>query len=96
MGAIAIPLTIKGCVGEIGLQADKYRDGRTNDFSAFGVDFSDWATVQCVVKNKKISIRVNDALAFEGDYQNGIGNVVGTRISFMGTGEVKMFEVKKI
>ena len=95
-GVIIIPLSIKGCVGELFLMAGEPRDGRSNDLSAFGVDFSDWVTVQCRVKDKKISIHVNGALAFEGVYQAGIGNVVGTRISFMGTGEVKMFEVKKI
>jgi hypothetical protein len=96
MGAIAIPLTIKGCVGEIGLQADKYFDGKTNDLSAFGVDFSDWATVQCVVENKRIFIRVNDALSFEGDYQNGIGGIVGARIMFLGNGAVKEFALRRI
>jgi hypothetical protein len=96
MGAIVIPLSIKGCVGELGLVAGEYRDGKTNDLSAFGVDFSDWVTVQCRVQNQKIYIRVNEGLAYEGDYKNGIGQVVGTRISFMGTGAVRSFEIKKI
>lgn len=95
-GAIVIPLSIKGCVGELFLQTDESHDGKTNDLSAFGVDFSDWVTVQCRVQDKKISIRINDILAFEGDYQKGIGQVVGTRISFMGTGVVKDFALRKI
>ncbi|MCW5910420.1 MAG: hypothetical protein KIT62_05070 [Cyclobacteriaceae bacterium] len=95
-GVIMIPLSIKGCVGEIGLQTDMYYDGKTNDLSAFGVDFSDWVTVQCRVQDKKISIQVNEALAFEGDYQKSIGRVMGTRILFMGTGAVRNFELKKI
>jgi hypothetical protein len=96
MGAIIIPLSIKGCIGELFLHAGEQRDGRTNDLSAFGVDFSDWVTVRCRVKDKKISIQVNEAIAYEGNYQNSIGNVVGTRISFTGTGLVKTFELKKI
>ena len=95
-GAIVIPLSIKGCVGELFLQTDESHDGKTNDLSALGVDFSDWVTVQCRVQDKKISIRVNEVLAFEGDYQKGIGQVTGTRISFMGTGAVKDFGLKKI
>ena len=71
MGVIIIPLSIKGCVGELFLQAGEPRDGRSKDLSAFGVDFSDWVTVQCRVKDKKISIRVNEALAFEGDISKG-------------------------
>ena len=66
MGVIIIPLSIKGCAGELFLQAGEHFDGRTKDLSAFGVDFSDWVTVQCRVKDKKISIHVNGALAFEG------------------------------
>lgn len=96
MGMIGIPLSIKGCVGELGLVAGEYRDGKTNDLSAFGVDFSDWVTVQCRVQNKKISILVNDAKAFEGEYKNSIGGVVGSRIMFMGKGEVKRFGLRKI
>jgi hypothetical protein len=95
-GAILIPLSIKGCVGELFLQTDESHDGKTNDLSAFGVDFSDWVTVQCRVKDKRISIRVNDVPAFEGDYKDGIGQVVGTRIMFTGTGAVKDFSMKKI
>jgi hypothetical protein len=95
-GYIGIPLSIKGCIGELGLQADKFIDGKTKDLSAFGVDFSDWAIVQCVVKSKKISILVNNVLAYEGDYQNGIGEIVGTRIMFMGNGAVKSYALKKI
>ena len=95
-GMIIIPLSIKGCVGELHLMAGEYRNGKTNDLSAFGVDFSDWVTVQCKVQDKKISILVNDAVAYEGNYQNSIGRVVGSRISFMGKGEVKSFALRKI
>jgi hypothetical protein len=92
-GYINIPLSIKGCVGELGMQVGKYIDGKTNDLSAFGVDFSDWAHVQCVVKNKRITIRVNNSIAYEGDYQNSMGDIVGARIMFMGNGAVKKFSL---
>ena len=95
-GAILIPLSIKGCVGELYLLVDKPVSGKTHDLSAFGVDFSDWVTVRCRVENKKISIWVNDALAFEDDYIVGMGDVVGTQINFIGTGAVKSFQLKKL
>jgi len=91
MGAIVIPLSIEGCVGELYLQTDEGHDGKTNDLSAFGVDFSDWVNVRCVSKDRKMSIWVNDKLAIEDDYYNSIGNVVGIRIRFMGTGEIRTF-----
>ncbi len=96
MGAIAIPLSIKGCVGELNLQTDEPHDGKTTDLSAFGVDFSDWVTVKCQSKDKKMSIWVNDALAFEDDYQKSIGGIMGTRIVFMGTGEIKSFRLIRL
>lgn len=94
MGVIFIPLSIKGCVGEIDLMAGSFYDGNTTDLSSFGVDFSDWVTVQCHVQNRKISIWVNEKLAFEGDYKTSIGPIVGTRVDFMGLGEVKEFTLK--
>jgi hypothetical protein len=92
-GYINIPLSIKGCVGELGMQVGKYIDGKTNDLSAFGVDFSHWTHVQCVVENKRITIRVNNSIAYEGDYQNSMGDIVGARIMFMGNGAVKKFSL---
>lgn len=95
-GAIVIPLSIKGCVGELDLQAGRHYDGKTNDLSAFGVDFSDWVDVQCIVENKRIVIRVNDSLVFEGEYETSVGRIVGTQIRFMGTGEIQAFSLKEI
>jgi hypothetical protein len=96
MGAIAIPLSIKGCVGELNLQTDDSFNGKTNDLSKFGVDFSDWVRVKCRSKDKKMSIWVNDVLAFEDDYQKSIGGIMGTRIAFMGTGEIKDFKLRAL
>ncbi len=92
-GAIMIPLSIKGCVGELKLLAGHFIDGRTHDLSAFGVDFKDWISVQCQVRDKKISIRVNDNIAYEGDYFRSMGNVVGAQIRFLGLGEVKEYKL---
>ena len=97
----SFPLSIKRLTLQVPevrtwLIVGEYRDGKTNDLSAFGVDFSDWVTVQCRVQNKKISILVNDGKAFEGEYKNSIGGVVGSRIIFMGKGEVKRFGLRKI
>jgi hypothetical protein len=96
MGVIAIPLSIKGCVGELNLQTDDSFNGKTNDLSKFGVDFSDWVKVKCRSKDKKMSIWVNDVLAFEDDYQKSIGGIMGTRIAFMGIGEIKEFKLRPL
>ncbi|WP_435357349.1 hypothetical protein [Emticicia sp. SJ17W-69] len=94
-GIIAIPLSIKGCVGELKMTiADEEINGKTHNLSAFGVDYSTWVKVKCVAKNQKIQIYINDVLAYQSDYTKNIGKIVGTRIRFMGTGEVKRFELK--
>lgn len=93
-GVIAIPLSIKGCVGELKMTiADEEINGKTYNLSAFGVDYSTWVKVKCVAQNQKIQIYINTKLAYQGDYTKNIGKIIGTRIRFMGTGEVKHFEL---
>ncbi|MCB0648236.1 MAG: hypothetical protein KDC49_16315 [Saprospiraceae bacterium] len=97
-GVMMLPLSIKGCVGELNLSLgeNQYIDGKTNDLSAFGVDFSDWAKLRCEVKNQHISIFINEEPAFEGPIKGNIGRIVGTRIKFMGLGQVKSFHLGKL
>ncbi|MBY0433117.1 MAG: hypothetical protein K2U26_03310 [Cyclobacteriaceae bacterium] len=95
-GVMVIPLSIKGCVGELGLMVgEKFVDGKTNDLSAFGVDFSVWANVRCEVRDGQVTIIVNDKVAYEDAFKS-IGKIVGTRILFMGSGEVTNYSLKKV
>ncbi|MFN3851700.1 MAG: hypothetical protein ACK4NY_19845 [Spirosomataceae bacterium] len=96
-GIIAIPLSIKGCVGELSMTiADKQIEGKTQDLSAFGVDFSDWVKVKCIAQNQKIQVFINEKLAYQGDYKQNIGKIVGTRIRFMGAGEAKEVNLREL
>lgn len=96
-GIIAIPLSIKGCVGELEMTiADKEINGQTYNLSAFGVDYANWIKVKCIAQNQQIQVYINNLLAYKGSFTKGIGKIVGTRIRFMGTGEVKRFELKGI
>jgi hypothetical protein len=89
-GGHTIPLAIKGCVGELDLiLGNEPHNGATTDLSNFGVDFSDWVKVRCEVKNKRAKIWVVNRLAFEGNFRKNIGKIVGLRVSFVGTGEVR-------
>ena len=89
-GAHVIPLSIKGCVGELNLYLGNQEiEGKTHDLSAFGVNFSDWVRIKCQAKNKRIQIYVDEKLAYESDLKERIGEIVGTRIRFAGTGEVR-------
>lgn len=94
-GVIDIPLSRIGCVGEIGLMLGmKYIDGRTYDLSGFGVDFKKEVQLNCQTKNQKIEIRVNDHIAYTGEFRQNIGRLVGAKIKFIGTGVVHYFELK--
>jgi hypothetical protein len=94
-GVIEIPLSRIGCVGEIGLMIGmNYIDGRTSDLSGFGVDFKKEVELRCETKNQKIEIRVNDHIAYTGEFKQNIGRLVGAKIKFIGTGVVHYFELK--
>ncbi|MEO5891451.1 MAG: hypothetical protein ABIQ31_14460 [Ferruginibacter sp.] len=94
-GFISIPLCIKGCVGEMNLYLNMQQiDGKTHDLSAFGTDFNDFVTIKCTIRNKEISISINEKLAYQSDFTQNMGKVVGTQIRFMGTGEIRKFELK--
>lgn len=89
-GVISIPLSEKGCVGEISLLVGtRTINGTTNDLSGFGVDFNKPVQVSCQAKEKKLRIDINDQAVFEGDFNEDIGAIVGTRIQFEGIGEIK-------
>lgn len=96
-GALSIPLSIKGCVGELSMfMGEQYIDGKTTDLSAFGVDFRDFVNVRCKTENQKITIQLNDRIAYQGEFSQDIGTIVGARIRFMGTGEIRKFSLKAL
>lgn len=83
--AVLIPLSVKGCVSTIGI-ADT--DGTKTDLSAFGVDFSDWVNVRCVIKDKIAEIFVNNASAIKLRVTGGRAKMVEVGYRFKGTGSV--------
>ncbi len=89
-GAIIIPLVAPGCTSEIGLMFnDVYKNGKTNDLSAFGTDFSTWQKVRLVNKGQHASIYLNDQLIHQLNYDAPIGELSGLRFRFLGSGEVQ-------
>ncbi|MTI32628.1 hypothetical protein [Xanthovirga aplysinae] len=96
-GVHLIPLSIKGCVGELGLiVGNEYQSGKTTDLSAFGVDFSDWVTVVCKVKDKQVEIFINNNLSFQGSFTDDIGPIVGYQFVFQGGGVLRETELKAL
>jgi hypothetical protein len=97
-GVIALPLSIKGCVGELEMFIGEERiSGKTNNLSAFGINSDscdEWITVKCQIKNQRINIQINDKVAYESNLKQDLGQIVGSRISFLGTGDVRKFEMR--
>lgn len=95
-GAIGIPLSIKGCVGEVDFfYGGNYFDGKSTNLSEFGVDFTDFVNVKCKVREGTITISINDKPVHQNAFNEGIGNVVGARIRFMNGGEIRKFEIRE-
>lgn len=91
--AVIIPLSDKGCVSNLRLlTGNNWIDGKVDDLSAFGCDFSKLQKLACRVHGSKIEISLNEEVVFRSDDAGSIGDVIGLRYAFEGPGEVK--EVK--
>jgi len=87
---IFIQLGIKGCAGELNLGSmDKMVSGKKADLSGFGVDFSQWATVNCKSSGNNIQYFVNGKLAYQCPLPARQVHIVGVQFAFEGTGAVK-------
>lgn len=85
---IVIPLSIKGCVSDIGLFFNnKGVNGKTADLSAFGADLSQWVNVRCEVKKQKGQIYINETLAYESPWDSS-EKIVGMIFRFQGAGSI--------
>lgn len=86
-GAVVIPLSIPGCTGDLGLMLnDVFLNGKDHDLSALGCDFNQIQHFKYEVKDMKVSISLNDELAYQTSYNEAIGQLVGLRFRFYGSG----------
>ncbi|MBO9591817.1 MAG: hypothetical protein J7599_02840 [Niabella sp.] len=94
-GYLLIPLGKPGCAGELNMMlGEKPIEGRTNDLSAFGVDFAKPVPFQCEVRNQHIQIMVNGKAAYTGRFEKDIGQIVGIQVNFSGIGFIRNFQLK--
>jgi hypothetical protein len=93
---IIIPLSIKGCVSDIGMYFNgKSIDGKTADLSAFGCDLSQWVKVKAEVKNQKGQIYINETLAYESPWDSN-EKIVGMIFRFQGSGSIDHVKLESI
>jgi hypothetical protein len=88
--AIIIPLSDKGCIASLNvLTGFNALSGKEHDLSAFGCDFNNWQQVICSEDNHLLKITVNGRQALTVSNALAIGDIVGVRILFEGTGAIR-------
>jgi hypothetical protein len=92
-----IPLTTKGCIGELDLLVGEvYKSSKDHDLSSFGTDVYSWQQLKIKNENKKVSIMLNDSLIHELQYQNDFGSIKGIIYTFNGPGSVDFLRLKNV
>lgn len=85
---MAIPLSIKGCVSDLGLYFGGISvDGKKTDLSGLGCELSEWVNVRCEVQNGIGSIFIDDTLAHQSPFP-AADKIVGLIFRFQGTGSI--------
>ena len=88
-GVIYIPFSIPGCVGNLNIFCSEIEQkGTENNFSGFGVDYSVWNRLKCVVDNNILSIYLNNNFLHKIAYEKPLGQVAGLSFSFTGAGAI--------
>lgn len=85
----SIPLTIKGCVGNLSVKlGEQIINGKNQDLSALGTQVYEWQTLYLVVEDKQAKIYLNETLILETTFAEEMGDIVGFNINFSGTGSI--------
>lgn len=88
--AIIIPLSDKGCIASLNvLTGFSAISGKDHDLSAFGCDFNYWQRVICTENNNVLKVTINGRQALVVPKAQPIGDIVGIRIVFEGTGAIR-------
>ncbi|MBT28527.1 MAG: hypothetical protein CMO01_02620 [Thalassobius sp.] len=84
-----IPLTTKGCVGNVNLKfGDTTHTGKNHDLSVFGAEVYQWQDLKVEARNNKAIITINEHQKYEIPFSKDIGEVTGISFNFTGTGSV--------
>jgi hypothetical protein len=88
--AIIIPLGDKGCISTLDLwTGDQWIGGKDHDMTAFGCDFSKFQNLKCRVEKNSFKIFLNDKLIFSTMQKHNLGEIVGIRLEFEGSAQIK-------
>ncbi len=77
--------TPKGCTSEMKAQfGETILNGKTTDLSALGTDVNEWQDVTILVKNKTVTISINQIPVLTTSYNQSSGKI--TRLGFLSNG----------
>lgn len=86
----AIPLCETGCVSNLEMYfCGIYKNGKTEDLSAFGLNLDNWNTIKCSVKGKELSVFINNKKAYKLNFSQDGGELKYIEICFKGSGFMK-------
>jgi hypothetical protein len=87
---IVIAFADKGCISSLSLYTgSKGINGKDHDLSAFGCDCSQWQQITCAQENGIFTIGLNGKQIYTMQRNKSIGGIIGLRVAFEGTGEIK-------
>ncbi len=93
-GAMIIPFSIPGCVSDINLFLnDVFLNGKENDLSSLGVDFSSKKDIQLKVIDKQLKVYINNNEVYSNYYNDTMGRLVGIRYRFYGVIEIDKISI---
>jgi hypothetical protein len=91
---IILPLAEMGCVSDIyGYLGDSSLNGKKQDLSAFGCDFSKSQLLTCEVKGRVLKILLNNSIVLATPHVQPIGHILGIRVVFEGPGEIEQMTI---
>jgi hypothetical protein len=68
----------KGCASELSAQyGERVVSGKTNDLSALGTDVKEWQDVEVNVKNRNVTVTINNKEVFSSQYKEPGGLITG-------------------
>ncbi|NQU85959.1 MAG: hypothetical protein HQ541_09380, partial [Mariniphaga sp.] len=84
-----VQLCDSGCIGELYLKfGAEYISGENNDLSAFGTDLNNWNNLKIEIKEKIVTVTLNNLEIFKTSYENSIGEIKGLLYGFKGSGAI--------
>ncbi len=86
--AIIIPFSLLGCIANLYMYVPSVEiRGKNNDLSNFGIDLSNWQTVELISKNNVLSVLVNNQIIYTIPTEAS-NPIYGLRVRFQGAGNI--------